>query len=45
VAQIERHLNVHYAESAIKIPEVRRVLSVMEAAWKSSESGEAIQFE
>ena len=33
------------AESAIKIPEVRRVLSVMEAAWRSSESGEAILFE
>ena len=33
------------AESAIKIPEVRRVLSVMEAAWKSSESGKAVLFE
>ena len=33
------------AESIIKIPEVRRVLSVMEAAWKSAETGEAILFE
>ncbi|MFV0556540.1 MAG: Gfo/Idh/MocA family protein [Lactovum sp.] len=33
------------AESKIKISEVRRVLSVMEAAWKSSESNEAILFE
>lgn len=33
------------AESLIKISEVRRVLSVMEAAWKSSESGEAVLFE
>ena len=33
------------AESKIKISEVRRVLSVMEAAWKSSETGEAILFE
>lgn len=33
------------AESKIKISEVRRVLSVMEAAWKSAETGEAILFE
>jgi predicted dehydrogenase len=33
------------AESVIKISEVRRVLSVMEAAWKSAETGEAILFE
>ena len=33
------------AESVIKIPQVRRVLAVMEAAWKSSETGEAILFE
>lgn len=33
------------AESKIKIPEVRRVLSVMEAAWKSAETGKAIPFE
>ena len=33
------------AESVIKIPEVRRVLSVMEAAWKSSDTGEAVLFE
>lgn len=33
------------AESLIKISEVRRVLSVMEAAWKSAESNEAILFE
>ena len=33
------------AESKIKIPEVRRVLSVMEAAWKSSDTGEAVLFE
>ena len=33
------------AESVIKIPEVRRVLSVMEAAWKSAETGEAVLFE
>ena len=32
-------------ESTIKISEVRRVLSVMEAAWKSSETGEAVLFE
>jgi scyllo-inositol 2-dehydrogenase (NADP+) len=32
-------------ESKIKIPEVRRVLSVMEAAKESSESGKAILFE
>lgn len=32
-------------ESIIKISEVRRVLSVMEAAWKSSETGEAVLFE
>ncbi len=30
------------AESKIKISEVRRVLAVMEAAWKSAETGEAI---
>lgn len=33
------------AESKIKISEVRRVLAVMEAAWKSAETGEAILFE
>lgn len=32
-------------ESKIKIPEVRRVLAVMEAAWKSSRTGEAVFFE
>lgn len=32
------------AESKIKISEVRRVLSVMEAARKSSETGQAILF-
>ncbi len=32
-------------ESKIKIPEVRRVLAVMEAAWKSAETGEAVLFE
>ena len=36
-------LNEH-AESKIKITEVRRVLSVMEAAWKSAGTGEAILF-
>lgn len=33
------------AEQKIKIPEVRRVLSVMEAAWESSNTGKAIAFE
>ena len=33
------------AESIIKISEVRRVLSVMEAARKSAETGKAILFE
>lgn len=33
------------AEFKIKIPEVRRVLAVMEAARRSSETGEAILFE
>lgn len=33
------------AESKIKIPEVRRVLAVMEAAWKSAETNEAVAFE
>ena len=33
------------AESKIKISEVRRVLSVMEAARKSAETGEAVLFE
>ena len=32
-------------DSKIKIAEVRRVLSVMEAAWKSAESGQAVLFE
>jgi len=32
-------------ESRIKIPEVRRVLSVMEAAWESSNTGKAVLFE
>lgn len=31
------------AESKIKISEVRRVLGVMEAAWKSAETGKAIE--
>ena len=33
------------AESKIKISEVRRVLAVMEAAWKSAGSGKAVLFE
>ena len=33
------------AEQKVKIPEVRRVLAVMEAAFRSSETGEAIAFE
>lgn len=33
------------AESRIKIPEVRRVLAVMEAARRSSETGQAVLFE
>lgn len=33
------------AVQMVQISEVRRVLSVMEAAWKSSETGEAILFE
>ena len=33
------------AESKIKISEVRRVLSVMEAAWKSAATGQAVLFE
>lgn len=33
------------AEQKIKIPEVRRVLAVMEAVFRSAETGEAIQFE
>ena len=33
------------AESAIKISEVRRVLAVMEAAWKSAQTNEAVLFE
>lgn len=33
------------AESKIKISEVRRVLAVMEAAWKSAETGQSILFE
>lgn len=33
------------SEAKIKIPEVRRVLAVMEAARKSAETGEAILFE
>lgn len=32
-------------EAKIKIPEVRRVLSIMEAAWESSETGQAISLE
>lgn len=32
-------------KSVIQIPQVRRALSVMEAAWKSSETGQAIPFE
>ena len=35
----------HRAESKIKISEVRRVLSVMEAAWQSAKTGKAILFE
>lgn len=47
---VDFYRNVHdvlngKAESKIKIPEVRRVLSVMEAAWKSAETGQAIAFE
>ena len=41
---VETVLN-HRAESKIKISEVRRVLEVMEAARKSSETGEAVLFE
>lgn len=33
------------AESKIKISEVRRVLAVMEAAWQSAKSGQAVLFE
>lgn len=33
------------AEQKVKIPEVRRVLAVMEAAWESSRTGTAISFE
>ncbi len=33
------------AEQKVKIPEVRRVLAVMEAAWESSATGKAIAFE
>lgn len=33
------------AELKVKISEVRRVLSVMEAAWESSRTGEAVLFE
>ena len=33
------------AESAIRIPEVRRVLPVMKAAWRSAKTGQAILFE
>lgn len=33
------------ADSKIKMTEVRRVLAVMEAVWKSSETGQAIEFE
>ncbi len=29
----------------VQIPEVRRVLAVMEAAWKSAESGQTVPFE
>ena len=32
-------------ESKIKIPEVRRVLSVMEAAWESSRTNKSVDFE
>lgn len=32
-------------EPLVKISEVRRVLALMEAAWKSSETGETIHFE
>lgn len=32
-------------ELKVQIPQVRRVLSAMEAAWKSSNSGEAVLFE
>ena len=35
----------HEAEQKVKISEVRRVLTVMEAAWKSSLAGEAVLFE
>lgn len=53
--QVETDINEFYlnvrdamngvAESRIKIPEVRRVLAVMEAAWKSAETNQAIPFE
>ena len=33
------------AEPKVTIPSVRRVLAVMEAAWKSSDTNEAVQFE
>lgn len=33
------------ADLKVKIPEVRRVLSVMEAAWESSRTGKAVLFE
>lgn len=35
----------HKAELLVKISEVRRVLSVMEACWKSAETGKSIEFE
>lgn len=47
---VDFYKNVHGVlngeeESKIKIPEVRRVLSVMEAAWESSRTNRSVDFE
>jgi len=47
---VDFYKNVHgvlngQEESRIKIPEVRRVLSVMEAAWESSRTNRSVDFE
>lgn len=47
---VDFYKNIHGAlngeeESKIKIPEVRRVLSVMEAAWESSRTNTSVDFE
>ena len=47
---VDFYRNVHGVlngkeESKIKIPEVRRVLSVMEAAWESSRTNKSVDFE